>query len=123
MTPAERLEREHAKARREVLELAMAQHIRAEKLHEGCVREYRFGDRKFRFDFAWPVQMLALEVDGGTWSGGRHTRGEGFERDCEKQAVAVIAGWRVLRATAQQVRSGEAIGWVKQILAASPFVE
>jgi len=40
--------------------------------------------------------MLAVEVDGGTWTGGRHTRGAGFEADCEKLNAAVIAGFRVL---------------------------
>lgn len=117
MTPAEVLEREQAKARREALEAAMSQQIRALGLHEGCVREYRFDlSRRWRADFAWPLQKVALEVDGGTWSGGRHTRGDGFERDCEKQAALVLAGWRLFRATGAQVRSGAAVSWIEQAI-------
>ncbi|BBU05363.1 hypothetical protein [Aeromonas veronii] len=33
--------------------------------------------RKWRFDYAWPTRMIALEVHGGIHSGGRHTRGGG----------------------------------------------
>lgn len=54
-------------------------------------------ERKWRFDFAWIEQRLALEVEGGAWSGGRHTRGSGFTSDIEKYNEATRLGWRVLR--------------------------
>lgn len=76
-------------------------------------RELRFHpNRKWRFDFAWPEHALAAEVEGGSWSGGRHTTGKGFEADCEKYSVAAALGWRVVRATTSQVKSGEALTWV-----------
>lgn len=60
--------------------------------------EFRFHpERKWRFDFAWPEQKVAVEVDGGVFSGGRHTRGMGFIRDCEKLNMACEMGWKVLR--------------------------
>lgn len=79
--------------------------------------EYCFyPDRKFRFDFAWPSRKIALEVEGGTWSSGRHTTGKGFEGDCEKYNSAVVLGWKVIRATSNHVYSGAALVWVQSLL-------
>jgi len=69
--------------------------------------------RKWRFDFAWPGELLALEVEGGTWIAGRHARGAGIEGDCEKYGWALVMGWRVLRVTGKQVKSGQAIEWLE----------
>lgn len=80
-------------------------------------REYRFHpSRRWRWDFCWPEQMVALEIEGGAFSGGRHTRGPGFQADCEKQSVAAALGWRVLRATAYHVESGQFLEWVRRAL-------
>lgn len=115
MTPADKLKREQAAATRELLALTMLQQLRAVGLHPD--REFRFHDtRRWRFDFCFPKQKLALEVDGGTWTGGRHTRGMGYEDDCRKFAEAAILGWRVIRATGDQVRTGMALQWVERAL-------
>lgn len=42
---------------------------------------------------------MAVEIDGGVWTGGRHVRGAGFVRDCDKLNEAAALGWRVLRFT------------------------
>lgn len=111
MTPAETLKREAAKAARERLESVMLLHLRLNGID--AVREFEFWPgRRWRFDFAIPQAKLAIECQGGTRSGGRHTRGDGYERDCEKAAHAVIAGWRVIPVTGDQVQSGKAIQWV-----------
>ena len=77
------------------------------------VAEYPFrgqtGKRRWRFDYAWPAQMVCFEREGGTWRGGRHTSGAGYAKDCEKYSEAAIAGWRVIRCTADQIQSGLAI--------------
>lgn len=63
-------------------------------------REYQFHPtRKWRFDYAWVPQKVALEVDGGVWTGGRHTRGAGWLKDTEKLNMAACLGWRLLRTT------------------------
>lgn len=72
--------------------------------------------RGWRFDLAWPVAMLAVEIDGGTWRRGRHTQPKGFEEDCRKLAEAALLGWTVLRVTGGMVRSGEAAGLVERAL-------
>lgn len=62
--------------------------------------EYRFDSvRRFRFDWAWPDRKVALEVDGGVWTRGRHTRGAGFIRDQHKMNLAASQGWKVFRCT------------------------
>jgi hypothetical protein len=70
--------------------------------------EYRFAPpRRWRFDLAWPSLRLALGIEGGTWSGGRHVRGKGFERDAEKYNAAILASWRVLRLTTPGCNNGD----------------
>ena len=74
------------------------------------LREFRFDEtRKWRSDFAFIRFRLLIEIEGGTWSGGRHTRGRGFERDCEKYNKASHLGYTVLRFTSEQVKDQRAI--------------
>lgn len=83
-------------------------------------REYRFdGTRRWRCDFAWPERLLAVEIEGGVWSGGRHTTGKGFSADCEKYNALALRGWRLLRFTPDMVKSGLAIQQVKDALRAA----
>ena len=72
--------------------------------------------RRFRFDFAWPQLHIAVEVEGGVWTGGRHTRGKGYTRDLEKYNLATLHGWKVYRFTTQDVTSGKAIAFMKNII-------
>ena len=95
------------------LEDALLWQIRVARLPEP-VREAMFHPvRKWRFDFSWPDAMLAVEVDGGTWAGGRHSRGGGYTEDCVKYAEALCLGWRVLRVTGDMVRDGRALRYVE----------
>jgi hypothetical protein len=74
-----------------------------------AVREYEFAKplrRKFRADLAWPSHMMLLEIDGGSFTGGRHVRGYGFTRDCEKQSIAAALGYRVFHFTYAQIADG-----------------
>jgi len=79
--------------------------------------EFLFAEgRKFRFDFAWPEKMLAVEIEGGTYTRGRHQRPAGFADDCRKYNHAALLGWRVLRFTGDLVRSGEGVDLVRVAL-------
>lgn len=83
----------------------------------GYVTEHRFHPvRKWRFDFAWLDKSIAVEIEGGTWSGGRHTRGSGFEADCEKYNEAAAIGWTVFRFTGKMVKSGNAIQLLREVM-------
>ena len=98
------------------LEATFALQLRTSGLPEP-EREYRFHPtRRWRFDFAWPDVMLAVEVEGGTWSQGRHTRGSGYAADCEKYNEAALLGWRVLRFTADMVNNWSALETVREAL-------
>jgi len=67
-------------------------------------QEFKFHpDRKWRFDFAWPEEKIAIEVEGGLFSQGRHTRGRGYIGDMQKYNAAVCLGWRVLRYGTAQI--------------------
>lgn len=88
----------------------MAQHIALAGI-PAPVQQHRFHPvRRWKFDFAWPDRRIALEVEGGTWTGGRHVRASGFEADAEKYNAAALAGWRVFRVTGGMVRDGRALG-------------
>lgn len=66
--------------------------------------EYRFHPkRKWRFDFAFPEQKVAIEIEGGTFAKSRHTTGTGYEKDCEKYNTAILNGWRVFRFTGRMI--------------------
>jgi very-short-patch-repair endonuclease len=67
--------------------------------------EYRFDKaRRFRFDYAWPEPYrVAVEIDGGVYSRGRHVRPGGYIRDCEKLNLAATQGWLVLRVPTQML--------------------
>lgn len=77
--------------------------------------EFRFHPtRRWRFDFAWPDHKLALEIEGGVYVLGAHTRGAHFEGDCEKYAEALVLGWRVLRVTPRHIKDGRALAWLER---------
>lgn len=108
-SPAEIWAREAAAAKRRSLEDRLAQQIRAHGLPVPD-REFAFHDtRRWRFDFAWPDYRIAVEVDGGTWTRGRHLRAKGYEGDAEKLNAATALGWRVYRYTAEKIRTGYAV--------------
>lgn len=85
------------------------------------VPELRFStDRQWRFDWAWPAYRVALEVEGGAWTQGRHTRGRGFLDDCEKYSEAAALGWRLIRVPPDQLLTLDTIYLIKRALAFVP---
>ena len=63
-----------------------------------------------------PKHQVAVEVDGGTWSRGSHTRGAGYAKDAEKGNAAVLLGWRVLHFTTDQIKSGYALRTIRDAI-------
>lgn len=76
-------------------------------------REVRFWpSRRWRIDIL-VADSVAVEVDGGGWIMGRHSRGAGIEKDAEKSAHIAMAGYRLIRVTPKHVKSGEALQWIE----------
>jgi very-short-patch-repair endonuclease len=113
MRRAERVQRTSAS---ELATIAFAQLLLEHRVPVP-VPEYRFAPpRRWRFDFCWPESKVALEVDGGIWNRGRHTRGKGWLADSEKLNTAAVMGWRMLRCTPDQLASVEMIQTIKKAL-------
>lgn len=72
-------------------------------------------DRGFRADFLIG-RTLVVEVDGGGWGHGRHHRGIGYANDRERDALFMIAGFRVLRVVPEQVKEGKAVAWIQALI-------
>ena len=80
--------------------------------------EYKFhSTRKWRFDYYWPEYHLALEVEGGVWINGGHTRGSGFVKNLEKYNMAAMMGIRVIRCEPKHVCTYATIEMINKALA------
>lgn len=96
--------------------VSLAAQLQATDLPLPVVEHVFAPPRRWRFDYAWPSARVALEVDGGTFTGGRHVTGAGYSRDLEKLNTALIMGWRVLRVTPAMVEDGRALAWLETLL-------
>ena len=81
------------------------------------VSEYRFRpDRRWRFDYAWLEERVALEVQSGIWSQGRHTRGAALLQEWEKLNAAAALGWRILYCQPSDLLKPETIEAIRKAL-------
>ena len=79
--------------------------------------------RKWRFDMAFMKDKVAVEVEGAIWVQGRHTRGSGFAKDMEKYNEATFYGWKVLRFSTNDVKSGVALKFLKKYFLGDKLIE
>lgn len=77
---------------------------------------YFHPDRKWRADFHLIDKKILVEIEGGIWSGGRHTRGIGYLGDMEKYNAATMMGFQVIRFSTDQVKSGHAIQQIEMMV-------
>lgn len=87
-------------------------------------REYRFHPvRRWRFDFvilktaySEPEEMkIAIEIEGGIFTNGRHNRSTGMLGDMQKYNCAVVNGWRLLRYGTGQIH-GQCIDDINDLI-------
>lgn len=115
------------------LETLLAAQMKAAGI--GAMPEYRFCPwRKWRADFrvfqtaarrgeffTLSMENVLVEVQGGGFVNGGHSRGMGLERDCEKMATAAALGWRVLPVTGRQIKNGAALALIEAALGLKPL--
>jgi len=90
--------------RRSVHEVLFASFLRDADAPE-WKEEFPFCEwRRYRWDFAWPLLAVAVEIQGGEWSSGEHARGGGMAKDAMKLDLAVLLGWRVIVLTGSMVQ-------------------
>ena len=89
----------------------------ASQLGVECVKEYKFHPtRRWRFDFAIPQYKIAIEIDGGVWTYGRHNRSSGYIADMEKFNAAASLGWVVLKFTPDEQYTKKTFDLIRQTI-------
>jgi very-short-patch-repair endonuclease len=63
---------------------------------------------------AWPEAKVALEIEGGIFTGGRHTSSAGFVKDMAKYNRAAVLGWKVLRIQPRELLTLATVQLVKE---------
>lgn len=69
------------------------------------VLQYRRADRGGGAGGATVTLDDAVELHGGLWSRGAHSRPQGIQRDMNKANFAVMNGWRVLYFSTQDIET------------------
>ncbi len=96
-------------------EAKLASDLKALKI--GFIQEFYFHpERQWRADFHITGTKILVEVEGGIWTGGRHTRGKGFIHDMEKYNAATVLGYQVLRFSTEQVKNGLAVQQIEKMM-------
>jgi len=112
--------REQYRKNQEAIELKLFHAIEKQWPNKVTPQHLSIPNRKFRTDFAFVEEKLAIEFDG--WeSHGKYK--EGFQKDRIKQNLYVVNGWRVLRFFYAQVTDDleliKVISTIEQALLAS----
>ena len=96
----------------------LAKVLRAAKV-VGWRRQHKYvPGRKFQADFAFPLQKLLVEVDGGIYSRRAHGSVTGIIADMKRSNIAAISGWRVMRFRPDEIlkQPEEVVEQIKQAL-------
>jgi len=87
------------------------------KFKTEIVQEYKFHPkRKWRIDYYLPEFGLAIEVEGGSFSQGRHVRGVGFRHDIEKYNEITAAGLSLIRVTYSTLNKKETFDLIERCI-------
>lgn len=105
----------------------LAAQLKKEEFMRRCVEkglpkptpEFKFHKvRRWRIDFYFESEnkKLALEVEGGVFTQGRHTRGKGFYNDMQKYNQFSVYGIYLIRVMPKELLKEETFDLIKSIL-------
>lgn len=118
--PRQAFQKVSVKAESERLVLGLLYQLELVGLAGLFQREYKFhAERRWRLDLYSAKHRLGVELHGGVYSAGRHTRGEGFTKDREKMNAACEFGIRVLEYTPKEIADGSALAQIERMIGAS----
>jgi len=86
---------------------------------QGCeLPELTFAPpRRWRFDWAYRQERIAIEYQGGNYTGrGGHNTVKGLRNDYEKFTEAALRDWLLILIDSGSVRDGRAMQWVARAL-------
>ncbi len=85
------------------------------------VAEYRFHrTRRWRADFCWPEQKVILEIQGGIWTKGRHTRGKALLGEWQKLNTAAGMGYRFIFCQPTALNRIETLDYIENAIKYTP---
>jgi hypothetical protein len=85
------------------------------------VTEFKFHEtRKWRWDYAFPEEKIAIEVDGGLFVRGAHVRGARILLTHEKLNAAAVLGWRVVYRVPNNLCTDDTLEMLKNLLSPHP---
>lgn len=96
------------KTLRELLKQNLAAAV-SKETGAGYEFEYRFAapGRQWRSDIAFPAAKVAVEIDGGIWTYGRHNRAASMLDDMEKGNGYSARGWIVFHMPWEWIDGGK----------------
>lgn len=79
--------------------------------------EYKFHPkRKWKFDYCYTREKLAIEIEGGIWIRGRHNSPKGYKKDMDKYNKCEILGYRLLRYSPDLLMRAETHDEIQMVL-------
>jgi very-short-patch-repair endonuclease len=95
------------------LDLVGINYIREMPVHKPVKKKYA---KPWRVDVVLPDYLIAIECEGGQWSGGRHNRPSGFQKDMLKYNEVAILGYSLLRFNGDMIKKGEALATIERMI-------
>jgi len=108
--------KEQIQKEKEQQDIKFRAHCRSLGIPEPRAEVQFHSTRKWRFDYAWPQYRVALEIEGGVFTGGRHTSGAGFMKDAEKYNYAACMGWAIIRCMPRTLCVAETMTYIAQAI-------